>query len=59
VDRYFPNASHQVVLLSTDEEIDAGLLVRLAPRIGRMYQLVHEDTSGATRIEPGYFWEGA
>lgn len=58
-DRYFPNASHQVILLSTDEEIDAGLLDRLAPRIGRKYQLVHEDKSGATRIEPGYFWEGA
>lgn len=57
VDRYFPNASHQVVLLSTDEEIDPGLLERLSPQVGRKYQLVHDDASGTTRIEPGYFWE--
>lgn len=56
VDRYFPNASHQVILLSTDEEIDSHLVERLRPSIDRMYKLVHDDRSGATSIQPGYFW---
>ncbi len=55
-DRYFPNASHQVVLLSTDEEIDAALMKRLSPHVGRTYRLVHDDASGTSRVEQGYFW---
>lgn len=58
-ERYFPSASHQVVLLSTDEEIDESLLGVLAPFIGRSYELRHDDVSGATAITEGYFWEEA
>ena len=57
VDRYFPNASHQVLLLSTDEEIDAGLLPDLAPYISASYLLVHDADQDRTSIEPGYWWE--
>ena len=39
VDRYFPYASQQVILLSTDEELDEELLERLAPHVGRTYLL--------------------
>jgi DNA sulfur modification protein DndD len=56
VERYFPHASHQVILLSTDEEIDEGHLARLRPHIGRSYLLRHDDASGATAVEPGYFF---
>ena len=35
IERYFPSASHQVILLSTDEEIRGEYLEQLAPRIGR------------------------
>lgn len=54
---YFPNASHQVVLLSTDEEITGGYLTTLRPFVGRQYQLVFDESSGATTIELGYFEE--
>lgn len=56
VERYFPNASHQVLLLSTDEEIDETLFNVLEPSIGRSYELQHDDAAGCTRIVDGYFW---
>lgn len=56
VDRYFPQASHQVILLSTDKEIDQALLASLEPFIGRSYELQHDDAAGHTRVVEGYFW---
>jgi DNA sulfur modification protein DndD len=56
VDRYFPHASHQVLLLSTDEEIDAALHPRLSPFIARAYTLAHDDETLSTSIEAGYRW---
>ncbi|WP_269857987.1 DNA sulfur modification protein DndD [Streptomyces sp. RPT161] len=56
VDRYFPHASHQVLLLSTDEEIDKHLLQRLKPSIARTYTLVHDDANFTTSVESGYWW---
>jgi DNA sulfur modification protein DndD len=55
VERYLPFASHQVLLLSTDEEITGEYLERLRPWIGRTYQLAYDDATGQTRIVPGYF----
>ena len=54
VERYFPRASHQVLLFSTDEEIRGGYLERLAPAIGRSYRLVFDSATEATHIESGY-----
>ncbi|MEV7300931.1 DNA sulfur modification protein DndD [Streptomyces clavifer] len=56
VDRYFPNAGRQVLLLSTDEEIDENLLIRLRPSLAHTYTLVHDDTSFTTTVETGYWW---
>ena len=55
VERYLPFASHQVILLSTDEEITGKYLDKLHPWIGRTYHLSYNDKSGATQIRPGYF----
>ena len=55
VRRYFPNASHQVILLSTDEEIGEGHLERLEERTGRTYHLDFDDTLQRTSIHEGYF----
>jgi DNA sulfur modification protein DndD len=57
LDRYFPAASHQVILLSTDTEIDELAYDRLARHIGREYRLEFDPFTHATAIEPGYFWE--
>ncbi len=56
VDRYFPHAGRQVLLLSTDEEIDEHLLQRLRPSIAHSYVLVHDDTTFTTRVAEGYWW---
>jgi DNA sulfur modification protein DndD len=56
LDRYFPVASHQVILLSTDEEVDETSLARLKPHIGRTYTLEFDEKAQSTTIKPGYFW---
>jgi DNA sulfur modification protein DndD len=56
VDRYFPHASKQVLLLSTDEEIDEYLLGRLKKSVARMYTLAHDDKEFTTRVVEGYWW---
>ncbi|MFM9596262.1 DNA sulfur modification protein DndD [Streptomyces scabiei] len=56
VDRYFPKAGRQVLLLSTDEEIDENLLSRLKPSLAHTYTLVHDDTTFTTTVEAGYWW---
>ena len=55
VQRYFPYASHQVLLLSTDEEIAGEYWRQLEPWIGRSYQLAFDDAAGATTVRSGYF----
>lgn len=56
VERYFPHASDQVLLLSTDEEIDAGLLPQLAGSISAAYLLEHYAENDRTAIRSGYWW---
>lgn len=56
VERYFPVAAHQVILLSTDEEIHEQNLPRLKPAIARSYRLEYDDAMRRTTVEPGYFW---
>jgi len=55
VERYFPNASHQVLLLSTDEEIIGSSYQTLKPWLSRTYLLSHDDATSSTTIKPGYF----
>ena len=55
VSEYFPNASSQVVLLSTDEEIDERWLPVLAPSIARMYLIDFDDEQQCSSVKEGYF----
>ena len=56
VDRYFPLAGDQVILLSTDEEIDEKLVGRLSPSISHSYTLEHDEAELRTEVASGYFW---
>ncbi|MBV8885371.1 MAG: DNA sulfur modification protein DndD [Chroococcidiopsidaceae cyanobacterium CP_BM_RX_35] len=58
VERYFPQASHQVLLLSTDTEICKAEVERLRAKevIAHEYLLVHDSTNHQTKVKPGYFW---
>jgi DNA sulfur modification protein DndD len=57
LERYFPQASHQVVLLSTDTEIDEEAFARISPRVGRSYHLEFDTQTNATFVNEGYWWE--
>ena len=55
VERYFPTASHQVMILSTDEEITPKYLEILEPSISHKYALTFDDVSQSTKAIVGYF----
>lgn len=54
VGKYLPNASHQVVVLSTDTEIEGKYLKMLSPYVGKKYLLTYDETKRATEITEGY-----
>lgn len=57
VERYFPHASHQVIILSTDTEIEKEYFEQLRPHVIRAYHLNYDDASKATVASEGYFWD--
>jgi DNA sulfur modification protein DndD len=57
LERYFPNASHQVVILSTDTEIEATAFEKLQLSIARAYHLDYDDAEKCTTATEGYFWQ--
>jgi DNA sulfur modification protein DndD len=58
VERYFPSASHQVILLSTDTEIGEKEVetLRKNEAIAREYLLKYDSSTRQTTVQPGYFW---
>ena len=52
---YFPNASEQTIILSTDTEIDAFYYGLMKENIGDEFTLEYHDDIKATTIRPGYF----
>jgi DNA sulfur modification protein DndD len=56
VERYFPVASHQVILLSTDEEIAEEYYDRIKPYLAREFRLVHDDNRSRTSIMPDSYF---
>lgn len=55
---YFPKASDQTIILSTDSEIDQKNYELLRPHIGDEYTLVYDDELMKTSIKKGYLFEG-
>ena len=55
VERYFPAASHQVILLSTDTEVDLQLLEGLGTSVSHAYRLDYDPKTGSTTASRGYF----
>lgn len=51
---YFPKASHQVLILSTDTEIAKNYYAQLKPRIKQSYQIVYDPDKQASDIKSGY-----
>lgn len=53
---YFPNVSHQVIILSTDTEIDEAYFQQLDLSISHTYRLKYDAAESRTTLEEGYFW---
>ena len=58
IDQYFPNASHQMLLLSTDTEIGHEEVEELRRKgaIAQEYLLQHDPVAQRTTVESKYFW---
>jgi len=54
-ENYFHQASHQVVILSTDTEIHGKFLDAMKPGIGKMYSLEFNEKTKSTQVTEGYF----
>ena len=54
--KYFPKASHQVILLSTDEEVDERYLEILQPSINKTYRVEFDSNNGGSAVREGYLF---
>ena len=57
VTTYFPNASEQTIILSTDSEIDRHYYNLMKDSVGDEFLLVYDDENKNTTIRRGYFEE--
>jgi DNA sulfur modification protein DndD len=57
IENYFPKASHQVILLSTDTEVDQQLYKQLSPNISHSYHLLYDKEGQLTEPREEYFWK--
>lgn len=57
VNNYFPNAGEQVIILSTDTEIDTNYYRALKPRLSGAASLEFDHRQELTTFRQGYFWE--
>lgn len=55
IEVYFPNASEQTIILSTDSEIDEKYYRLMKENVGDEYTLIYDDENKCTHIEKGYF----
>ncbi|OQA22554.1 MAG: chromosome segregation protein [Chloroflexi bacterium ADurb.Bin360] len=55
VEHYFPHASHQVILSSTDTEVDEDFYAALGDHVSRSYYLDYNQTQRSTQVREGYF----
>ena len=56
VQTYFPNASEQTIILSTDTEIDERYYDLMKDNIGDEFTLIYNEEEKSTTIKQGYLW---
>ena len=55
ISTYFPNASDQTIILSTDTEIDHNYYDMMKEFVGDEFTLIYSEETKSTSIEKGYF----
>jgi DNA sulfur modification protein DndD len=53
---FLPHASRQMIVFSTNTEIDRAFFSQLRPYVSRAYQLEYDVEQGHTCAHAGYFW---
>ena len=56
-EKFFPNISKQVVILSTDEEINEEYYKIIKPHIAKEYLLINDESQNRTTVKQHYFFE--
>lgn len=56
-EKFFPNISEQVIILSTDEEINEEYYKIIKPYVSKEYLLINDENENRTSIENHYFFE--
>ena len=57
IEKFFPIASHQVLIFSTDTEVDQNFYPKLQSYITRSYSMIYDSKKGRTTKRDGYFWD--
>ena len=57
IQNYFPHASHQVLILSTDTEVDEAFYKELSASISHAYKFEYDSETGCSTPVQGYFWK--
>jgi len=54
IQKYFPHASQQTIILSTDSEVDKTYYAMMKKDIGDEYTLIYDESTKSTSIKKGY-----
>lgn len=57
VQHYFPEASEQVILLSTDTEVDEDFFSAMAHEISHAFEIEFDQQTKCSTLKEGYFWQ--
>lgn len=57
IKHYFPEAGEQVILLSTDTEVDADFYSILQPEVSHAFEINFDEATRCSSVTEGYFWE--
>ena len=57
VEKFYPNASHQTIILSTDSEINFEYYQKLEPYISSSFVIQYDSDSGSTKKHDTYFFD--
>lgn len=58
IERYFPNASSQTIILSTDSEIDSNYYEIIKPFVSNEFTLIYDENEKRSYVKSGYFEGG-
>ncbi|MUH72709.1 DNA sulfur modification protein DndD [Psychrosphaera haliotis] len=59
VKHYFPEAGEQVILLSTDTEVDEDFFSAMAHEVSHAFEIEFDEQTKCSTLNEGYFWKNS